>query len=205
MLVFAGRSHLYEGSASTRSCTRSHRGARGCTIVILTNAAGGLDPAVPVGTPMLLADHLNLTGDVADDRATSRPSRTRRGSAISPRRTTPNCGHSRASVDPELPEGVYAGLLGGAYETPAEIRMLRTLGADLVGMSTVLETIAARHLGARVLGISLVTNSAAGITRRSSHAECSGRAITASVLAAGAAAAHPHRRPARAASVEGLR
>ncbi len=62
------------------------------------------------------------------------------------------------AIDPALPEGVYAGLLGGAYETPAEIKMLRTLGADLVGMSTVLETIAARHLGARVLGVSLVTN-----------------------------------------------
>ena len=68
------------------------------------------------------------------------------------------------AIDPALPEGVYAGLLGGAYETPAEIKMLRTLGADLVGMSTVLETIAARHLGARVLGVSLVTNWAAGIS-----------------------------------------
>jgi purine-nucleoside phosphorylase len=67
-------------------------------------------------------------------------------------------------VDPALPEGVYAGMLGGNYETPAEIAMLRTLGADLVGMSTVLETIAARHLGARVLGISLVTNYAAGVS-----------------------------------------
>jgi purine-nucleoside phosphorylase len=74
-------------------------------------------------------------------------------------------------ADPTIPEGVYAGMLGGAYETPAEIRMLRTLGADLVGMSTVLESIAAHHLGAEVIGVSLVTNMAAGMGGELSHGE----------------------------------
>ena len=117
---------LRRASPPTRSCTRSApRCSRAARVVILTNAAGGLDPDVPVGTPVLLRDHLNLTGASPHDRATTRPSRFGAASATSPRRTTPSCGRSRASVDPDLPEGVYAGLLGGAYETPAEIRMLR--------------------------------------------------------------------------------
>jgi purine-nucleoside phosphorylase len=125
-----------------------------------------------VGQPVLISDHLNLTGrsplvgaqfvDMVD--------------AYAPRLRV-----LARSIDPALAEGVYAGLPGPHYETPAEIRMLRTLGADLVGMSTVHETIAARAAGAEVLGVSLVTNMAAGITGEPlSHAE---------VLAAGAASA----------------
>jgi purine-nucleoside phosphorylase len=164
VLVFAGRSHLYEGHP-VHTVVHAVRTAvfAGCGIVMLTNAAGGLDPDVPVGTPVLISDHLNLTGTsplTGDDPPEH----------LEPRFCDLTEAYDKAlrtlahDVDGALPEGVYAGLLGGAYETPAEIRMLRTLGADLVGMSTVLETIAARHLGARVLGVSLVTNFAAGIT-----------------------------------------
>jgi purine-nucleoside phosphorylase len=181
VLVFAGRSHLYEGHP-VHTVVHGVRTAvlAGCGVVVLTNAAGGLDPAVPVGTPVLLSDHLNLTGASPMTGADPPEPFGIRFCDL----TEAYDAELRAlahRVDPHLTEGVYAGLLGGAYETPAEIRMLRTLGADLVGMSTVLETIAARHLGARVLGISLVTNFAAGISPEAlAHAE---------VLAAGRAAA----------------
>ena len=122
---------------------------------MLTNAAGGLRDDFTVGQPVLISDHLNLTArsplvgaqfvDLVD--------------AYSPRLRA-----LAREIDPSLAEGVYAGLPGPHYETPAEIRMLRTLGADLVGMSTVHETIAARAAGAQVLAVSLVTNLAAGMT-----------------------------------------
>jgi len=180
VLVFAGRSHLYEGHP-VATVVHGVRTAvlAGCGIVILTNAAGGVDPAYHVGTPVLIADHLNLTG-VSPMTGPDVPE------GFPPRfcdltdAYDPKLRALAREVDASLGEGVYAGLLGGSYETPAEIRMLRTLGADLVGMSTVLETIAARHLGARVLGISLVTNHAAGVAVEPlDHAE---------VLAAGKAA-----------------
>jgi purine-nucleoside phosphorylase len=181
VLVFAGRSHLYEGHPA-HTVVHGVRTAifAGCSVVVLTNAAGGLALETPVGTPVVIADHLNLTGaspltgDDPPERFGPRFSDMTEAYDMELRAVAHR-------VDSDLPEGVYAGLLGGAYETPAEIRMLRTLGADLVGMSTVLETIAARHLGARVLGISLVTNFAAGITpEKLEHAE---------VLAAARAAA----------------
>jgi purine-nucleoside phosphorylase len=173
LLVFLGRVHPYEGHALSRvvhavrlSC------AAGAAAVVLTNAAGGLRDDMYIGQPVLIADHLNLTGrsplvgaaftDLTD--------------AYSPRLR--RLAHE---VDPSLAEGIYAGLPGPHFETPAEIRMLRVLGADLVGMSTVHETIAARAAGAEVLGVSLVTNLAAGMTGQPlDHLE---------VLAAGAAAA----------------
>jgi purine-nucleoside phosphorylase len=163
VLVLAGRSHFYEGHpvATVVHGVRTAIAA-GCRVVVLTNAAGSLNPALGVGTPVLLADHLNLTGasPMAGPFPADRGSRfVDLTDAYSPRLRA-----LARAVDPSLAEGVYAGLLGGAYETPAEIRMLRLLGADLVGMSTVLETIAARHLGAEVLGISLVTNLAAGLS-----------------------------------------
>jgi purine-nucleoside phosphorylase len=181
VLVFAGRSHLYEGHGAA-TVVHGVRAAvlAGCCVVILTNAAGGLDPDVAVGTPVLLSDHLNLTG--ASPMAGEDPPEEY-GIRFTDLTHAYDLGLRELAhnVDPDVPEGVYAGLLGGAFETPAEIRMLRVLGADLVGMSTVLETIAARHLGARVLGISLVTNLAAGISPEPlDHAE---------VLAAGRAAA----------------
>jgi purine-nucleoside phosphorylase len=173
VLVLIGRIHAYEGH-DLRHVVHPVRAAvaAGARVVALTNAAGGLRDDLTVGQPVLISDHLNLTGrsplvgaqfvDLVD--------------AYAPRLRA-----LAREVDPALAEGVYAGLPGPQYETPAEIRMLRALGADLVGMSTVHETVAARAAGAEVLGVSLVTNSAAGITGEPlSHVE---------VLAAGAASA----------------
>lgn len=182
VLVLAGRVHLYEGYdvAVVVHGVRTAVAA-GARVVILTNAAGGITTSLQVGNAVLIADHLNLTG--AGPTAGVEPPTevgarfvdlsdlyTRRLRALA------------RSVEPSLVEGVYAALRGPHYETPAEIRMLATMGADLVGMSTALEAIAARHLGADVLGLSLVTNPAAGTVPEGTldHEE---------VLAAGRAAA----------------
>ena len=164
VLVLLGRIHGYEGHepADVVHPVRAACAA-GVRAVVLTNAAGGLRDDFAVGRPVLISDHLNLTGrtpltgaqfvDMVD--------------AYSPRLRA-----LARRADATLAEGVYAGLPGPQYETPAEIRMLRTLGADLVGMSTVHETIAARAAGAEVLGVSLVSNLAAGMTGMPiSHAE----------------------------------
>lgn len=156
VLVFLGRTHLYEGRG-TEAVTHAVRTAAACGArsVILTNAAGSLVTAWAPGTAVLISDHLNLTGDSP----LTGPQFVSMTDAYSP-------GLRAIALDrfPSMPEGVYAQLRGPMYETPAEIRMLRTLGADLVGMSTALETIAARAAGLEVLGISLVTNLASGIT-----------------------------------------
>ena len=163
VLVFQGRVHLYEGNppAAVVHGVRSAAIA-GASVVMLTNAAGSLNASFPVGTGVLIADHLNLTGSSG---LWGAPPPEPYGSrfvdltdAYSPRLRA-----IARELDPALGEGVYAALHGPNYETPAEIAMLRTLGADLVGMSTALETMAARHIGAEVLGLSLVTNLAAGI------------------------------------------
>jgi purine-nucleoside phosphorylase len=164
VLVLVGRIHAYEGH-DLRHVVHPVRTAcaAGGRTVVLTNAAGGLREDFTVGQPVLISDHLNLTArsplvgaqfvDLVDAYA-------------------PGLRELARTIDPSLTEGVYAGLPGPHYETPAEIRMLRTLGADLVGMSTVHETIAARAAGAEVLAISLVTNLAAGMTGQPlSHAE----------------------------------
>jgi purine-nucleoside phosphorylase len=156
VLVFLGRTHLYEGHG-VDSVAHGVRvaAAAGCGTVVLTNAAGGIAEGLTVGQPVLISDHLNLTtrsplaGATFVDLTDLYSARLR---------------DLARAVDPTLTEGVYAALPGPHYETPAEIRMLRTLGADLVGMSTALEAIAAREAGAEVLGISLVTNLAAGVT-----------------------------------------
>lgn len=162
-LAFAGRVHLYEGY-DARAVTRAVDVAvdAGCGVVVLTNAAGAVDTALEVGAPCLVSDHLNLTGH----NPLVGPNDDARGPRF-PDMTDvydPGLRALARHVDPELREAVYAGLLGPSYETPAEIRMLATLGAGLVGMSTVLEAIRARYLGARVLGISVVTNLAAGLS-----------------------------------------
>jgi purine-nucleoside phosphorylase len=164
VLVLAGRVHPYEGHELS-TVVHGVRSAivAGCRVVVVTNAAGGLRAGMRVGQPVLISDHLNLTGrSPLTGPAAPEPFGLLRfvdlTEAYSPRLR----GLARA-VDPSLEEGVYAGVPGPHYETPAEIRMLQGLGADLVGMSTVHEVIAARHAGAEVLGLSLVTNLAAGL------------------------------------------
>ncbi|WP_431955926.1 purine-nucleoside phosphorylase [Nocardia lijiangensis] len=173
VLLLMGRQHLYEGYQPADVVHPvSAAVAAGADIVVLTNAAGGIRPGLQVGEPVLISDHLNLTGRTPLTGATF---------VDLVDAWDPELRALAREIDPSLAEGVYAGLTGPQYETPAEIRMLRTIGADLVGMSTVLEAIACRALGARVLGISLVTNLAAGVTgAHLSHAE---------VLAEGNAAA----------------
>lgn len=172
-LVFLGRTHLYEGKGmepvvhGVRTAVKA-----GCKVVLLTNACGGINTSYQVGQPVLIRDHISLTA------------------------TTPLVGANFVDLtdlyskelrqivkiaDNSLEEGVYVHWRGPTYETPAEIMMMRTMGADLVGMSTVPEAIAAHALGAKVLAISLVTNAAAGVTgEKLNHEE---------VIAAGKAAA----------------
>jgi purine-nucleoside phosphorylase len=172
VLAFLGRTHLYEG----RGVDAVVHGVRvaaatGCRAVVLTNACGGLRQGMSVGDPVLISDHLNLTG---------------RTPLVGPRFVdltdvySPRLRAAVREIDPSIAEGVYAMFPGPQYETPAEVRMAGVLGADLVGMSTVLEAIAARAEGCEVLGLSLVTNLAAGLGDKLDHEE---------VLAAGRSAA----------------
>lgn len=163
----AGRAHLYEGHPPREAVFGVRLLAElGCRAVLITNAAGGIHSRLVPGTLMLITDHLNLTGHNPLV-------------GLNDERLGPRFPDMSAAYDPELreaaravareqnltlEEGVYAGVLGPSYETPAEIRMLSTLGADAVGMSTVLEVIALRHRGVRVGGLSCVTNWAAGIS-----------------------------------------
>jgi purine-nucleoside phosphorylase len=173
VLLFLGRTHLYEGRG-VEPVVHGVRtaAAAGVKTIILTNAAGGVNPAYGVGQPVLLSDHINLTatsplvGANFVDLTDLYSSRLR---ALA------------REIDPTLPEGVYAAFPGPHYETPAEIRMCATLGADVVGMSTALEAIAAHALGTEVMGLSLVTNAAAGVTGEKLDAD--------EVIAAGKAAA----------------
>ena len=154
--IFTGRTHLYEGFGvdqvvhGVRSAV-----AAGADVIVLTNGCGGLNPEWLPGTTVLIRDYINLTG--------SSPLLGARFIDMS----MPYSARLRdlaRSVDPNLPEGIYVQFRGPQFETPAEVRMAGVLGGDLVGMSTTIETIAARELGAEVLGISLVTNLAAGIS-----------------------------------------
>ncbi len=156
LLVFLGRTHFYEGRG-VRSVVHGVRtaAAAGCSVVVLTNGCGSLQESWQPGTPVLISDHINLTAtspiegahfvDLTD---------------LYSSRLRALC----KEVEPSLDEGVYCQFPGPHYETPAEIRMVRAIGGDLAGMSTVLEAIAAREAGLEVLGISLVTNLAAGMT-----------------------------------------
>ena len=170
-----GRVHLYEGHRPD-DVVRGVRAmvALGAPIIVLTNAAGGIRKDLAAGDLMLIEDHINLTA--------SSPLTGPNDDALGPRFPALSDAYDPAlralaqrvakALHHTLRSGVYAGVLGPAYETPAEIRMLRTLGADAVGMSTVLETIAARHMGARVLGVSCITNLAAGLSKTPpDHAE----------------------------------
>lgn len=156
VLVLGSRTHLYEGKG-TRAVAHGVRtaAALGVTQLVLTNGAGGLDPSWQPGQPVLISDHINLTGatplegptfiDCTDVYSTRLRALARQ-------------------VDPQLPEGVYVQFRGPQYETPAEVRMAGRLGGTLVGMSTTLEALAAREAGMEILGISLMTNLAAGIS-----------------------------------------
>ncbi len=165
--LLQGRLHLYEGHDPGLVVQPVLlMGRLGARIVVLTNASGGVNPVFRAGTLMVIADHLNLTGRTpllgpnADEVGPRFPDLTEVYSTALRDRL-----HVAGRAEGvELAEGVYAGLLGPSYETPAEVRMLRGLGADAVGMSTVLEAIAARWAGLSVCGVSLVTNPGAGYT-----------------------------------------
>jgi purine-nucleoside phosphorylase len=164
--ALSGRAHFYEGH-DMRTVTFATRvlGRLGVPVLILTNAAGGINLAFKPGTLMLIDDHLNLMGTNPlvgpnDDRLGPRfPDMTEVYSA----RLRAVAEQAAAAAGVPLARGVYAALHGPSYETPAEIRYLRTIGADAVGMSTVPEAIVARHMGIEVMGISCITNPAAGI------------------------------------------
>ena len=164
ILVLLGRVHLYEGR-SAAEVVHAVRVAvlSGAPVVILTNAAGGLDPSMRPGESVLIRDQINLTGR-SPLSGPPPPEQYAPRFVDLTRLYPPELRDLARRVDPSLREGVYAGLSGPQYETPAEVAMLRLLGADLVGMSTTLESVAAHHLGAAVLGISLVTNLATGVS-----------------------------------------
>lgn len=194
VLVLVGRKHAYEDGdpAAMKGVIRT-LAAFGIEVLVQSNAAGSLDPAMPPGSLMLVADHLNivqrspLVGERGDQRFVAM------ADAYDPRLRAV----ARAAALAEglaLDEGVYAWVLGPQFETPAEIRMLARLGARAVGMSTVPETILARHAGMRVLALSLVTNLAAGLgdeplghahtlQTASAHAATAARALAAIVQA----------------------
>jgi purine-nucleoside phosphorylase len=168
-IVLAGRAHLYEGYTPKQVAFGIHELARrGVRSVVLTNAAGGINLSYRPGQLVLISDHINLlsvnplTGPNDESLGPRFPDMTEAYS----RDHREIARQAAADLGLKLEEGVYAGVPGPSYETPAEIRYLRTIGADLVGMSTVPETIAANYLGMKVLAISCVTNMAAGVNRQ---------------------------------------
>ncbi len=155
-LVLGARTHYYEGKG-VRAVVHGVRtaAAAGCRTLVITNGCGGLNEQWQPGTPVLISDHINLTGTSPLEGATF----VDLTDLYSPRIRA-----VAKDVDPSLDEGVYVQFHGPHYETPAEVQYAKRIGADLVGMSTALEAIAARHAGLEVFGISLVTNLAAGIS-----------------------------------------
>jgi purine-nucleoside phosphorylase len=169
VVVLAGRAHFYEGHPMTVVVFATRvMAALGVKTLVLTNAAGGVNTSFSQGALMVIDDHLNLMGTNPlvgpnDDRFGPRfPDMT---GVYSPRLRGITDAVA-AELNVPLAHGIYAGLHGPSYETPAEIRYLRTIGADAVGMSTVPEAITARHMGMEVLGISCITNMAAGVLPR---------------------------------------
>lgn len=172
VLVMQGRVHRYEGYAMEQVVLPIRAMvAAGCHKLVVTNAAGGIRDDIVPGDLVLITDHINMTGDnpligTSDERLGPRFPDLSRAYDLELRIVA----HEQARAEGiPLKEGVYCAVLGPSYETPAEIRMLRTVGADLVGMSTVPEVIAATQMGARVLGLSCVTNRAAGLGGKLSH------------------------------------
>jgi purine-nucleoside phosphorylase len=189
VIVLAGRAHLYEGyTAAQVTFGIRELARRGVSSVVLTNAAGAINLEYRPGDLALITDHINLLG--------VNPLTGPNDDSLGPRFPDMSEAYSReyretakraaADLDINLREGVYAAVPGPSYETPAEIRYLRIIGADLVGMSTVPETIVANHMGMKVLGISCVTNMAAGIlSQKLVHAEVieTGERIKATLIA----------------------
>lgn len=168
LAVLSGRVHLYEGwSAADVTAGVRLLAAAGIKSLILTNAAGTLNSGFPPGQWMMLTDHLNLTGQSP---LSGGPNFIDMSDTYAPELREKFAGAAAGQGLP-LHEGVYAGLCGPQYETPAEVRMLRTLGADAVGMSTVLEVIQARALGLKIAAFSCLTNWAAGIAGPLDHSE----------------------------------
>ena len=175
VIVLSGRAHLYEGySVQQVAFGVRELARRGVTSLVLTNAAGAINVAYQPGQLVLISDHINLLGV----NPLSGPNDDSLGPRFPDMSEAYSCEYRRiaqqaaSEMGLTLAEGVYAAFSGPSYETPAEIRYLRTIGADLVGMSTVPETIAARHMGMRVLGISCVTNMAAGVVQKElNHAD----------------------------------
>jgi purine-nucleoside phosphorylase len=169
VIALSGRAHLYEGyTAQQVTFGIRELGRRGVRGVVLTNAAGGINLKYKPGDLVLIADHINLMGanpltGPNDDSLGPRFPDMSEAYSCAYREIAKKTG---AALGLTLAEGVYAALAGPAYETPAEIRYLRAIGADLVGMSTVPETIVANHMGMKVLAISCVTNMAAGVLPR---------------------------------------
>jgi purine-nucleoside phosphorylase len=185
--VLSGRVHLYEGW-TPQQVTFGVRvlGTLGLRNLVLTNAAGGINPAYHRGLLVLITDHINLQGSnplTGPNDATLGPRFPDMTRAYWPAHREAAL-RSAAELGIELGQGVYAGLLGPSFETPAEIRYLRAIGADLAGMSTVAETIAAHHMGIRVLAFSTVTNMAAGMQAELSHQEVleTGRSAAADLI-----------------------
>src|SRR6516225_3342841 len=169
VVVLAGRAHLYEGYTPQQVIFGIRELARrGIRSVVLTNAAGAINTNYRPGDLVLISDHINLLGvnplsGPNDESLGPRFPDMSDAYALECREIARRAGEE---IGISLPQGVYAAVTGPSYETPVEIRYLRTIGADLVGMSTVPEVIAARHSGLRVLGISCVTNAAAGVVDR---------------------------------------
>jgi len=168
-----GRVHAYEGHPLSRVVFGVRLLAElGCQVVLLSNAAGGIADRLHAGSLMLIEDHLNLMGDSPLRGSSARGPRFPDMSQAYDAELGQLCALSAGAAGVALERGVYAGLLGPSYETPAEIRMLKTLGADAVGMSTVPEVIALRQMGVRVGAVSCITNLAAGRSSEPlSHAE----------------------------------
>ncbi|WP_437584379.1 purine-nucleoside phosphorylase [Paramicrobacterium sp. CJ85] len=175
-LVIGARTHYYEGHG-VRRVVHSVRtaAATGATTMILTNGAGGIKESWTPGTPVLISDHINLTGDSPLEGATFVDLTDLYSSRLR---------EVARSIDPSLDDGVYCQFRGPHYETPAEVQMAKTIGGHIVGMSTALEAIAARQAGMEILGMSLITNLAAGIQATPlSHEEVieAGRAAEAKI------------------------
>ncbi len=175
LAIMVGRVHAYEGYTAQQVAFPARvLSAFGIKTLVVTNAAGAVNTAFHPGELMVISDHLNLTGlhplQGSEDKGLG-PRFIDMTEGYHPKLQT-ICDAAGRAIGLQLRKGVYAGLLGPSYETPAEIRMLRTMGADAVGMSTVLEVIAANQMGTKVLGISCLTNMAAGILpRKLDHAE----------------------------------